>query len=54
MMYLFFILVRHAACKLSFLANATETSEVTFRKQLVVRKLLLYQFPDVLSLYIAI
>ncbi|KAJ7388740.1 Testis-expressed protein 11 [Desmophyllum pertusum] len=27
--------LRHAACKLSFLANATETSEVTYRKQLV-------------------
>ena len=31
--------MRHAACKLSFLANATETSEVTFRKQLVVRNI---------------
>ena len=33
----FFISVRHAACNLSFLANASETSEVTYRKQLVVR-----------------
>ncbi|XP_068696858.1 testis-expressed protein 11-like [Montipora foliosa] len=28
--------LRHAACNLSFLANATDTSEVTFRKQLVM------------------
>lgn len=42
--------MRHAACKLSFLANATDTSEVTYRKQLVVRNALLYQSP---GLYIA-
>ena len=30
------ISVRHAACSLSFLANATDTSEVTYKKQLVV------------------
>ncbi|CAH3126277.1 unnamed protein product [Porites lobata] len=28
--------LRHAACNLSFLANASETSEVTYRKQLVM------------------
>ncbi|XP_022778011.1 testis-expressed protein 11-like isoform X2 [Stylophora pistillata] len=28
--------LRHAACKLSILANAAETSEVTYRKQLVM------------------
>ncbi|XP_074625835.1 testis-expressed protein 11-like [Acropora palmata] len=28
--------LRHAACSLSFLANATDTSEVTYKKQLVM------------------
>ena len=44
--------MRHAACKLSFLANATDTSEVTYRKQLVVRNSLLY--PGISGLCIAI